>query len=211
MTRKNRKIPKSVIQRMTRYLTYLQTLQGAGVEWVSSQEIADALGLTSSTVRQDLSYIDFSGISKRGYATEGLQEVLSRVLGADTGWRMVVVGAGNLGRALAVHEDFARRGFMICGVFDADKEKIGRRIGPLQIQGTEELSAVVKAENVDIGIIAVPACSAQAVGDLLIASGVRGLLNLSSVHIVAPAGTPVVDARVVGSLLELTHAIKCPA
>jgi redox-sensing transcriptional repressor len=201
-------IPPSVIRRLTKYLAFVQGLRAAGVEWVSSRDLAQILGMTSSTVRQDLSHIDFCGISKKGYATEGLQKVLAAVLGADTTWRMVVVGAGNLGRALALHEDFSRRGFIISGVFDSDRQKIGKKIGRHVIRHVRELPSFLGRKGADIGIIAVPAPAAQGVADLLIASGVRGLLNMALTHIVVPREVPVIETRIVASVMELSHAIR---
>ncbi|MDD4872521.1 MAG: redox-sensing transcriptional repressor Rex [Kiritimatiellae bacterium] len=205
---KHTDMPQSVISRLTRYLAHIQTLCLEGIKWISSREIADNLGLTSSTVRQDLSYLDFSGVSKRGYETSGLEKVLTDVLGADVKWKMVMVGAGNLGKALALHEEFSRRGFNIVAIFDADKAKIGKKVGNLEIMGPREIPAVVAEKKVDIGVIAVPASAAQGVADMLIMSGVKGLLNLALTHIVAPRSVPVIDSRVVASLLELSHTIK---
>ena len=107
------KIPLSVIRRLPKYLTIAKQLRMEGVEWVSSDALADALDLTPSTVRQDVSHIEFQGISKRGYSTAGLETVLTHTLGADQESICVVIGAGNLGRALATHEEFARQGFKI--------------------------------------------------------------------------------------------------
>jgi redox-sensing transcriptional repressor len=193
---------------MTKYLAYAQSLTEQEVEWVSSAELADTLGLTSSTVRQDLSHLDFCGTSKRGYETTGLVCVLKDALGANVTWRMVVVGAGNLGRALAQHEDFERRDFHICGIFDNDERKIGTKVGRLKVQGMRELPQTVTRLKVEIGLIAVPAPAAQGVADLLIASRVKGLLNLALTHITAPKDVAVVDTRIAASLLELTFAIK---
>lgn len=208
MRRQKKAIPPSVIKRLTKYLAYVQRLCAEEVEWVSSLELAETLGLTSSTVRQDLSHLDFSGTSKRGYETVGLVKVLTGVLGVDTEWRMVVVGAGNLGRALAMHEEFPRRGFHICGIFDSDEKVVGRKLGKLRVRDVHELAEVISSEKADIGVIAVPARAAQSVADLLIASGVKGLLNLALTHVVAPKHVSVVDSRIVASLLELAHAIK---
>ena len=207
-SRKPRSLPPSVVKRLTKYLSHVQGLCGDGVRWVSSHDLAQTLGLTSSTVRQDLSHVDFSGISKRGYESEGLRRVLSGVLGADRTWKLVVVGAGNLGQALSLHEEFHRRGFDIIGVFDSDPGKVGRKIGQLVVQSMRDLPREVAGRRVDIGLIAVPALAAQSVADLLIMSGARGILNLTLAHITTPRRIPVIDTRIVASLLELTHAIK---
>jgi redox-sensing transcriptional repressor len=201
-------MPLSVVRRLTKYFAVLQDLKREDTEWVSSQELADTIGLTSSTVRQDLTHINFYGKSKLGYQTAGLEKALADVLGADTEWRMVVVGAGNLGRALALHEEFGRRGFKIHGIFDDDEKKIGRKVGRLTVQSMDEMPASVRKTRIDIGIIAVPPAAAQSVADMLIISGVRGLLNMALTHIVAPRRVAVIDARVIASLQELTHAIK---
>lgn len=204
----NHAVPQAVVQRLTKYLAHVQTVCEQQIEWVSSGELAATLGLTSSTVRQDLSYIDFSGTSKRGYETTGLRRVLRNTLGCDKTWRTVVVGAGNLGRALAQHEDFARRGFQIVGIFDNSESIIGSKVGNLTVQAVRLAPKWIGVQKVEIGIIAVPSAAAQEVGDILIASGVRGLLNLSLAHIVVPRHVSVIDSRVVASLMELTHAIK---
>ena len=201
-------LPPAVVARLTKYLALIQQLSAEGVEWVSSQDLADALGLTSSTVRQDLSHVDYSGISKRGYATAGLKKVLAGILGADREWKTVVIGAGNLGMALVRHEEFQRHGFTICGIFDSDEKKIGRKVGRLTVRGMRDLPAFVGSEAIQIGVIAVPASAAQSCSDLLIASGIKGLLNLTLAHLVAPRAVSVMDSRIIASLIELTHAIS---
>ena len=208
MAKSSKSIPPTVVKRLTRYLAHVRRLAAGETEWVSSHEIAEALGLTSSTVRQDLSHIDFSGISKRGYETSGLQRVIESVLGADRTWHMIVVGAGNLGRALTLHEDFQRHGFHIVGIFDNDDGKIGKKVGRFVVQGMRRTASFVKANDVEIGIIAVPAVAAQGVAAHLAAAGVRGLLNMSQTHIAVPEDVRVVDARIVASLQELSHGLS---
>ena len=203
-----RTIPDAVVKRLTKYLTCLREMKKNHISWVSSRELAEALELTSSTVRQDLSYINIAGISKRGYETGPLQEELEKTLGVDRTWNAVIVGAGNLGKALALHEEFSRRGFNMKGVFDRDENKIGKRVGKMEIQGMENLPAFVGREQIDIGIVAVPAEAAQRTADLLIAARVKGLLNLSLTHLVVPKWVAVVDTRIVAGLQELVHSIK---
>lgn len=202
-------IPASVVRRLTEYLAFTQTFGNEnGDQWVSSQELAQALGLTSSTVRQDLSHIDFSGISKRGYHVRGLLGVLEDTLGANTIWKVIVVGAGNLGVAIAQNDEFRERGFNIIGVFDKDDAKVGRQVGTLKVQNSSAIKEFVSEQGVDIGIVAVPPGAAQTVADVLIASGVHGILNLSLSHIITPENVPVIEARLTCSLLELSHRIK---
>ena len=206
MSSVSQSVPGPVVRRLTEYLAYAQSACKEGVAFVSSHELATSLGLTPSTVRQDLSHVDFCGSSTHGYETEGLQRVLANFLGLDSEWRIVVVGAGNLGKALALHKDFRRQGFHICGLFDQDAGKMGQRIGRLTIRPVQELTRFARSKDADIGIIAVPAVSAQNVADALTAAGVRGILNLAPAHVTA--GVPVIDARVLASLQELTRAIK---
>ncbi len=201
-------IPGAVVRRLPRYLTQTQYLRQQGVEWVSSASLAEALGLTSSTVRQDLSYIDFKGVAKRGYGTGGLEKVLARTLGVDRDVRCVLVGAGNLGRALALHEEFVRQGFKIMGVFDNHPSVVGKKIGRFVIKGMNEMADFVREQQVGIGIVSVPHAAAQAVADQLVAAGARGLLNLTTAHVHAPDTVSVVDARILASLRELAYAVK---
>ena len=201
-------MPAPVLKRLPKYLSHAQKLWRQGVEWVSSLELAEALGLTSSTVRQDLSHIDFYGVSKRGYATAGLITALAEALGANRELRALVVGAGNMGRALVLHEEFLRQGFRICAIFDNSAEVIGEQVGALRVQPMEALADTVRAQDVAIGIIAVPPPAAQEVADLLIVAGIRGILNVTSANVLAPKGVHVVEARIVASLQELAYAIK---
>jgi redox-sensing transcriptional repressor len=178
------------------------------VEWISSSDLADALGLTSSTVRQDLSHLDLTGVSKRGYSTVRLETVLRRELGTDRLQRIVIVGAGHLGSALSLHGALKENGFETSGIFDARDDKVGERVGRLKVRPMSALPGVVKNRNVDIGIIAVPADSAQRVADQLVLAGVKGLLNLAYVHIRVPRKVALVDARILASLQELSYATR---
>ncbi len=200
-------LPNPVIRRLPKYLVHVQELREDGVAWASSQEIAEALGLTSSTVRQDLSHMDLKGISKKGYETAQLEEVLRQVLGADIRHRVVIVGAGHLGRALAEHGAFFERGFEIRGLFDRDATLFGRCYGPVCVQAMDELPEVAQAGKIDIGIIAVPSHAAQAVAEALVGCGVKAILNLAYKHIKVPEGVHVIDARIMESLQELAYAL----
>jgi len=205
------RVPPTVVKRLTKYLSLILEFQADGVEWVSSSDLAAGLGLTSSTVRQDLSYIDFYGVSKKGYEIAGLRKVLQSILGADAKWKVVVAGAGNIGRALALHQEFARKGFVIMGLYDSSKSKIGKKTGGLVIQDIAGMPGFISREGVDVGIIAVPSAAAQDVADLMVGAGIKGILNLAVTNLTLPKQVSVVDFRVMSSLLELTHLIKTRA
>jgi redox-sensing transcriptional repressor len=208
MEQKSNKIPNPVLKRLPRYLTHVREIRKDGVAWISSQRLAEALGLTSSTVRQDLSHLQLIGVSKRGYRTEQLEEEVKRELGGNIVHRVVVVGAGYLGCALVLHGDLARHGFDVCGIFDADPEILGTKVGGLNVRPMESLATVVRDQQVEIGVIAVPSEAAQAVGDRLVQAGVKGLLNLAYIHLRPPPGVYVVDARLIASLQELAYAVR---
>ncbi|MBN2302692.1 MAG: redox-sensing transcriptional repressor Rex [Lentisphaerae bacterium] len=205
MATDERRIPQSVIKRLTAYLTRVQILRASNVKWVSSQEMAKALDLTSSTVRQDLSHLDYYGIAKRGYETVRLEASISAVLGADKVWNIMVIGAGNLGRALVKHEEFGKRGFHIRAILDSDARKVGKRVGVLKIESTGNLARIVRRERIDMAIIAVPAGAAQDTADILIKTGVKGILNMTLAHIIVPNDIIVVEMRIVSSLRELSY------
>lgn len=201
-------IPVSVVRRLPKYLTHAQQLRVQGVEWVSSATLGEALGLTPSTVRQDLSHVDFQGVSKRGYSIPGLESVLARTLGVDRDIVCVLVGVGNLGRALALHGEFARQGFKIEGVFDTHPAVVGKKVGRLLVTSMADLEPKVRELKAEIGIVAVPHEAAQGVADALVKAGVRGILNLTTAHLLLPVDVAVVDARVLSSLRELAYSVK---
>ena len=202
------RIPLSVVRRLPKYLMMAKQWHAEGVEWVSSEALADALALTSSTVRQDISHLDFQGISKKGYSTAGLEAVLTLTLGADQESVCVLVGAGNLGRALATHEEFARQGFFICDVFDNHPSVIGETIGHFVVRDMNELPRMVEVRKVEIGIVAVPHDAAQQVVDRLCRAGIRGILNLTTAHVTVPTGVALTNAQIIASLRELAYVLK---
>lgn len=203
-----RRLPEPVVRRLPRYLIDAQELQASGVTWVSSIELGKALGLTSSTVRQDLSHLDLEGVSKRGYEIEKLVSALVQELGANRSYRVVIVGAGFLGSAIALHADLGHYGFRVSALMDVDPEIVGASVGGLQVQPMNVLPDIVGREQIEIGIIAVPAAEAQAVADELVAAGVTALLNLALVQLKVPEAIQVVDERIVVRLQELAYVMR---
>jgi redox-sensing transcriptional repressor len=179
-----------------------------GEDWISSRELAEALDVTSSTVRQDLSSLAISGTARRGYRTRDLEVAIVTLLGRDRESNMVIVGAGNLGRALALHQEFPRQGFSVRGLFDSSPAVVGREVGTLIVQAMSELPRTVAEKDAEIGVIAVPSSAAQEVADVLVNSGVQGVLNMTCQYIRTPEGVSVVEARLCSSLSLLSYSTR---
>lgn len=195
------------MRRMVQYLAYLEEKQSSRGEWVSSQEIAEALDLTSATVRRDLLHLNFPGTARRGYEVGALSARLSAFLGLAVKWKVAIIGAGNLGKALALHSAWPRRGFEICAIFDKDRRKVGTRVGGITVQHLDELPATIRTAGIQIAVLAVPASAAQSVADIAIVAGIRGILNLALTHILAPPHVCVFNGRLDANMIALAHAI----
>jgi len=204
----SKKIPRCITQRLARYYLYIQRLDEQDVEWVSSQDMATELDLTSSTVRQDISYLDFSGISKRGYEVGRLKNILHAVLGLNRSIGTVIIGAGNFGKALFLHDNFRENGFEFKAIVDKDPKLIGKSIESYYIQDIQNLNSIVKKLKIKIGVIAVPAQAAQEVADQLAAAGVKGILNLSTADIQIPDGCVLVNSRILLDFIRLAFQIN---
>jgi len=183
MSKKNA-IPGPAIRRLSLYLRQLEALQSREERTISSRMLGAALGLSDAQVRKDLAYFGQFGHPGIGYRVEELTGRLREILGTDKDWNVLLVGAGNLGRALLAYRGFAKRGFHIVAVFDKDEAIIGQTVTGVRdviIQHIDEMNGVVKARNIQLGILAVPADAAQAVTDRIMSAGVRGLLNFAPV------------------------------
>lgn len=203
-----RKIPDAVVQRLPQYLAFVRDWGTASGKYVRSEDIASALGLTSSTVRQDFTHLNFSGGMKRGYDIEEMERGLTCILNIGNEKRVVIAGAGNLGRALALHGNLDAYGFHVRGIVDINPKVIGESIGNFVVQNIKYAANIIRDEGIDIGVIAVPARSAQNVADRLILGGVRGLLNLAFTRVVAPKQVRVIDVRIISGLLLLSHIMN---
>ena len=169
-------IPDIVIGRLPVYLRTLKQLVSQGREVTSSQELGELLGISSAQIRKDLSHFGEFGKQGTGYNTNFLCSQLEEILQVDCIWPVVLVGAGDLGHALASYNGFENRGFRIVAVFDSDPTKIGEAIGNLTVQAVDNIAQVVGEYNSQIAIIAVPAHGAQTVGDQLVEAGIKSIL-----------------------------------
>ena len=179
-------IPKAAVFRLSLYLREATELEAKEVKTISSSRLAALLGFTDAQVRKDLAYFGQFGRPGVGYNVTDLIRELKRILGTDRMWDVVLVGAGNLGRALAAYQGFQRQGFRIVGVFDVSPDKVGARVGELTVQPMTELTGVVARTGSRIAILCVPPGQAQKVADQAVAAGVRGLLNFAPTSIVVP-------------------------
>jgi redox-sensing transcriptional repressor len=180
-------IPKAAVFRLSLYLRELSGLHEKGVDTVSSLKLGNLLGLTDAQVRKDLAYFGQFGYPWLGYHVEELIGELKRILGTDRMWDVVLIGCGNLGRALAAYKGFHRQGFRVVAAFDADPVKAGHSIGELAVRPMSELAPTVARTGSRIAIICVPSDQAQEVADRAVSAGIRGILNFASTSISTPA------------------------
>jgi redox-sensing transcriptional repressor len=186
-----RRIPDATIARLPRYHRALLELGAAKAATVSSDELADLAGFNAAKVRKDLSYLGTYGTRGVGYDVDNLRRQIGRELGLTESWPVMIVGIGNLGRALATYSGFATRGFRIAALLDADPSKVGSVVGTLAVRPTSELGQIVVAEQVAIGIIATPGVASQDVADQLVGAGVKSILNFSPAVLNVPEGVAV--------------------
>ncbi len=176
---KIQKIPEMTIRRLSLYTRCLVQLEEDGIKTISSQALAERFNLNSAQVRKDLAYFGEFGVRGIGYYVSGLKAELQKILNLDREWQVALVGYGNLGSALFRYKGFAKQGFRISAIFDDDPAKVGRTVDAVPVLPTSDLAREVKARNLQIAIVAVPAEAAQGVTDRLVAAGVRGILNFA--------------------------------
>ncbi|MFN8125437.1 MAG: redox-sensing transcriptional repressor Rex [Candidatus Nanopelagicales bacterium] len=206
--RVTRDIPAATLARLPLYHRVLGQLRDDDVTTVSSAELAELTGVNSAKVRKDLSHLGSYGTRGVGYDVAYLDYQISRGLGITTDATVLIVGAGNLGRALASYAGFASRGFRVLGLLDI--EPTGQQVGPVEVGPLSDLERI--AETTDIGVVAVPAAAAQEVCDRLVAAGITSILNFAPAVLTVPAD---VEVREVDLGLELQilafHAQQRPA
>jgi redox-sensing transcriptional repressor len=201
-------IPDVVIDRLPVYARALSILERNGREVVSSQELGAQLGVTPAQIRKDLSYFGRFGKQGRGYNVKRLLEELRQILGLDREWTMVLVGAGQLGRAILAYGGFSPQGFRIVEAFDADARVVGEYINGLKVKHVDELDVALAATSVDIGIVATPAQEAQKVIDALVSCGVKAILNYAPIAAQVPPHVHIKDIDPVLSLQSMTFYLK---
>ena len=203
--KKQAKISNAVIKRLPRYRRYLRELRKKGIEKISSNEFSDLTGYTASQIRQDLNNFGGFGQQGYGYSVDGLYNEISAILGLDKKYKMVVVGAGNLGRAIVNHTYYYKSGFIVSGIFEIDPKLIGIHINDIEVMDYEDIVDFVETNDIDIGIICTTKEAAQEVADRLCFAGVGGLWNFAPVDIETPVHVAVENVHITDSLYSLAY------
>ena len=200
-------VPKAVVSRLSLYLRELEHLVRDGHETTSSHRLGSVLGFTDAQVRKDLAYFGHFGYQGIGNRCDELIAAIKKILGTDQQWQAVLVGVGNLGRALLGYRGFQQRGFRVMAALDTDLSKVGSQIEGLQVQHLDRLPEIARANRIRLGMIAVPASAAQMVADRLTAVGVEGILNFAPVTIVLPATVHQVGVDLAIELEQLAFSV----
>lgn len=201
-------IPDVVIDRLPVYARALASIERDGREVVSSQELGAQLGVTPAQIRKDLSYFGRFGKQGRGYNVKRLLDELHQILGLDRKWTMVLVGVGQLGRAVLSYGGFAPQGFQIVEAFDSDPRVVGERVDRIVVRPVEEMRAVLAGRAPDVGIVTSPASAAQRIIDELVECGVKAILNYAPIAAHVPSHVRIKDIDPVLSLQSMTFHLK---
>ena len=197
-----RRVAEAVVARLSTCCRALDELDREGVEIISSDELGERAGYSAAQIRKDLSSFGEFGKVGKGYYVKELKETICQILGIDRTWNVALAGAGNLGSALLAYPGFKERGFKIVAVFDNDLRKIGKKWENIILQDVSEMTEKIKEQDIQIGIIAVPAEVAQQVADMLVLSGIRAILNFAPTRIVVPEGVRLRTA-------DLSRELEC--
>lgn len=195
-----KRIADSTVRRLSMYLRYLEDLDTRGQQTASSDELAHLCGTTPAQVRKDLSFFGSFGKRGLGYPVHELTAHLREILGLEREWKVVIVGAGKIGAALANYRGFRQRGFRIVGVYDNDPSKIGKLWGEAIVRDMADLAQDIQREEAPIAVLAIPSDDAQDVVDRLVGAGIRAILNFAPAQITVP---PHVSLKSVNMAMEL--------
>ncbi len=211
---KSEKISELTTNRLSVYLRCLNLLTAAGIKTISSQALADQFNLNSAQIRKDLAHFGEFGVRGVGYFVEELRQHITKILGLDTARRVGIIGAGNLGTALANYNGFTSSNFTVVALFDNDKAKIGREVGPngggIMVHDVRKLARVVRDEQIDVAVIAVPARVAQRALNQVMSAGIKAVLNFAPVRLHARLGVKVKTVDLTISLESLSYFLTRP-
>lgn len=203
-----REISQAVVSRLPRYFRYLGELREEGKDRVSSQELSRIMKVTASQIRQDFN--NFGGFGQQGYGynVEYLYDEIGKILGLHKKHHLVLIGAGNLGQAIANYVNFEKRGFLIEGIFDINPLLIGRKVRGIQVASMDELERFTGECDIDIGVLAIPKGAAVEVADKLVKCGIKAIWNFAHVDLNLPEDVLVEHVHLSDSLMKLSYNIN---
>lgn len=203
-----KEISQAVVGRLPRYFRYLGELRDDGVERISSQELSELMKVTASQIRQDFN--NFGGFGQQGYGynVESLYKEIGKILGLDKKHNFIIVGAGNLGRALGNYLNFERRGFILKGMFDQNPDLIGKQVRDITVMPMEKLEQFVRDNDIDIAVLTIPKTGAVEVADRLSQVGIKAIWNFAHVDLNVPDGIQVENVHLSDSLMKLSYNIN---
>lgn len=208
MNKGNNNVSESTINRLPRYRRYLKELEQQGITKVSSNELGEQLGYTPSQVRQDLNRFGAFGRQGYGYSIKTLHENIDEILGLNQKYKMIVVGAGNLGQAISRYAYYQDKSFEVSALFDTNTALVGTEAGTLPIYALDDVSDYIRENNIDIGIICIPKEPAQAVADIIIDAGIKAIWNFAPTDLNVPENFPIKNVHLSDSLQTLTYQMK---
>ncbi|MCX4321614.1 MAG: redox-sensing transcriptional repressor Rex [Lachnospiraceae bacterium] len=203
-----KEISQAVVSRLPRYLRYLGELRDEGIERVSSQELSDIMQVTASQIRQDLNTFGGFGQQGYGYNVGYLYDEIGKILGLNREYRLIIVGAGNLGQALVNYSNFERRGFLFQGIFDCDPKVCGKEIHGITVRPMDEMDAFIREHNIDIAVLTIPKASAVEVAERLADCGIKGIWNFAHVDLRLPGHIQVENVHLSDSLMKLSYNLS---
>ena len=203
-----KKISIAVIKRLPRYYRYLSDLLKLGITRISSKELSDRMGITASQIRQDLNCFGGFGQQGYGYNVEHLYKEIGNILGVNDMFNVIIIGAGNMGQALANYTNFSKRGFNLIGIFDVNPELVGTEIRGVEIMHLDTVEEFVKQTKVDIGILCVPYDQTPIVADKIARHGVKGLWNFSPMDLKIPYDVIIENVHLSDSLMVLGYRLS---
>lgn len=188
-------VSEAVIKRLPAYYRHLKELEREGVVQISSQGLGERMAFTASQIRQDINSFGSFGRQGYGYNVSELRTHIGRIMGVDQGHRMIILGAGNIGRAVALSDSFPKNGFETVAIFDNSEKQIGNTVGTLVVQDVAELERYLSENTVDIAVLALPVSCAQEMADRLCGYGIRGFWNFAPLDLKLPAEASVVNVH----------------
>ena len=202
-----KEISKAVVKRLPRYYRYLGELLENGVERISSNELSEQMQVTASQIRQDLN--NFGGFGQQGYGynVKYLYHEIGKILGLDKTYTMIIIGAGNLGQAIANYVKFEKRGFRIVGIFDINPNLIGKKLRGIEIAHIDELKEFLAHHEIDIATLTVPKTGAEEVVPILVKGKVKAIWNFAHTDLHVPSNVVVENVHLSESLMQLSYNI----